>query len=360
MKVCVWDLEGPLSFVDFAAEIFKILESKLNRGNLDKFYQMISNYDDYLIENPHILRELKVESYEPGDTLRLLAPFYVYFFTDEELREISRRRLGIIPGAKDLFSLLKRDWEIFIISTSYVQHAYNVAEELGVPTDHVYCTEFPIDVLKEELPSIEESVEILIDTIFEKYKKRGLEAVIPDLNEFFFKGKETSYRKVMNKVIVRGGRRKEDAVKEISERVNCPISEMIAVGDSITDMNMLGRVDAEGGIAITFNGNQYCIRYANIAVTAPDQMGSLPIFQSYPKVFEFVDEWSSLYPSLKDDPTRIPEDLISDIARNYYIEKNFVPRIDNLKNASESKRSEVLRYQLEMRKKVRGWFGELG
>ncbi|MHA1932065.1 MAG: hypothetical protein ACW96X_05970, partial [Promethearchaeota archaeon] len=73
--VCCWDLEGPISVIDFAAEIGKLLSkrSKLNLQNLDmgEFFKMISNYDDYLIDVPGIKEQLNIPEYQPGDTLRL-------------------------------------------------------------------------------------------------------------------------------------------------------------------------------------------------------------------------------------------------------------------------------------------------
>ena len=57
-KVCCWDLEGPISVIDFAAEIGKRLSKKtelnLQDYNMGEFFFMISNYDDYLIDNPEI------------------------------------------------------------------------------------------------------------------------------------------------------------------------------------------------------------------------------------------------------------------------------------------------------------------
>ena len=44
-NVCAWDLEGPLSWVDFAAALFPMMEKKIKKKNLDKFFQMVSNYD---------------------------------------------------------------------------------------------------------------------------------------------------------------------------------------------------------------------------------------------------------------------------------------------------------------------------
>ncbi|HUY00961.1 MAG TPA: HAD hydrolase family protein [Candidatus Deferrimicrobium sp.] len=361
MKVCAFDMEGPLSFTDFAAEICKLLGPRLKYEKLDEFFQMISNYDDYLIDNPQIIRELKIPSYEPGDTLKLLAPIYVSFFTDAELIEISKKNIGLIPGSKDTINYLKKEWDISIISTSYTQHAYNVARELGIPLDHVYCTTLDIDSTRNIIEDIQDHLHVLIETIFEVYLKKGsdLEAVIEDLHQFFWK-KDSDYVKAMNTIFVRGGHRKEAAVVEISEKLSVPISEMIATGDSITDKDMLRRLNEEGGIAISFNGNQYSIPHANVAVTSPNLMGVIAIFSNRNNVWDFLEKWEKIYSTFAENPNKIPGDLIDKKLRSYFIQHNFVPRLDNLKKATVKEKEKIIGYQKKMRKKVRGWFGALG
>ena len=360
LNVCAFDMEGPLSFTDFAAEICKLLGPRLKYERLDEFFQMVSNYDDYLIETPGIIKELGIKSYEPGDTLKLLAPIYVSFFTDGELVEISEKKIGLIPGSKETINRLKRDWDISIISTSYTQHAHNVARELDIPLDHVYCTSLDVSI-KSGIENIEEHLQVLIETIFKKYldKDSHLEVVIDDLNDFFWKT-DSDYVKVMDKIFVRGGHRKEAAVEEISKKLNYPISDMIATGDSITDKDMLRRLNEEGGIAITFNGNQYSVPHANIAVTSPNLMGVMAIFMNKDNIWDFLADWEAQYPSFADDPKSIPERVIDKSLKEYFVQNNFVPRIDNLKKGSREKREKVIKVQKAMRKEVRGWFGALG
>ncbi|MEM2109540.1 MAG: HAD hydrolase family protein [Candidatus Odinarchaeota archaeon] len=359
MKLTVWDLEGPISYVDFAADLFKKLEVKLNRPKLDLFYQMISNYDDYLIENPKITRSLGVESYEPGDTLRLLAPFYIYYFTDGELTNISQANPGLVPGITDIIKQLLRDWRVYVISTSYKQHAYNIASLISLPLTNVYCTEFPVGDLKKELGEIKPAVKTLIDTIFPKYLSKGLDAVVDDLNQFFFKT-SSKYTKIMMKVTVRGGTRKEQAMLEIAEDYNYPLNKIVAVGDSITDINMLSRVKRENGVAISFNGNQYSVPNANIAVTSPNQMGSYPIFENHDRIWDWLEAWTEKYSEFKDNPAKIPDSLLSKETKRYFIEHKFIPRIDDLRNADRDLLEEVIKAQKNMRKTVRGWVGVLG
>ena len=141
---CCWDLEGPISTIDFAAELGSKLNEKsefnLSKYNMSQFFTMISNYDDYIIDIPGVKESLNIPEYQPGDTLRLMAPLYVSCFKESELINLAKENLGLLPGCKKLMKILHKDWDIFIISTSYSQFAYNVAEELNIPIDHVYST----------------------------------------------------------------------------------------------------------------------------------------------------------------------------------------------------------------------------
>ena len=364
--ICCWDLEGPISIIDFAAEIGKLLSkrSELNLQNykMGDFFQMISIYDDYLIEVPGIREELKIPEYQPGDTLRLMAPLYAVTYTDRELIRLAKSNLGLLPGIENLIKILHKNWEIFVISTSYTHFAYNVTASLDIPKDHVYCTELNIKDMKKGLLNIEQDVKILLKQIFQKYLKnnKDLSSVLEDLNDFFWKGNESDYIKVMNQVKVRGGKRKEFAIENISRRTGVPISQMIAIGDSITDIDMLQRLSNEKGIAISFNGNRFSLKRANVAVTTPNSLGMLPIFQSRNNINQFLEDWESKFEDFQNNPRNIPKGLISKESKEFCIKYNFVPEIVNLINKTENQKDEIITKQEIMRKKVRGWAGTFG
>lgn len=364
-SVCCWDLEGPISILDFAAEIGKLLNTKphlnLNNYNMGEFFFMISNYDDYLIAVPGVKEELRIPDYQPGDTLRLMAPLYVSGFTDEELNALARKNLGLIPGCKDLISILHKKWEIFIISTSYTHFAHNVTRFLNIPEDHVYCTELNIKKLKKGLSNINKDIKTLVN-IFKKYLKnqRDLKPIIKDLDNFFWFEKENDYIKVMNQIKVRGGKRKELAVEDISKRTKTDISQMIAIGDSITDINMLQRLKKEGGIAISFNGNRFTVERSNIAVTSPNNLAVLPIFELKDNIQEFLENWENNFSNFKNDPKRISNDIIPKDIKRLFISHNFIPEINNLDNKSTKEINTIIFQQEKMRKHIRGWVGKLG
>ena len=365
-NVSAWDLEGPISVIDFAADIGRKLSQKpelnLQEYDMGEFFFMISNYDDYIIDTPGIKDKLDIPEYQPGDTLRIMAPLYVACFSDEELVALAKENLGLLPGCKELMDILHKTWNVFVISTSYTQFAHNVTSALNIPRDHVYCTDLNVKELKEGLNNINDTVNILVREIFQKYldNNRNLDTVINDLDDFFWKGPESDYIKIMNQVKVRGGKRKESAVEEISKRTKTPLSKMIALGDSITDINMLQRINDEKGIAISFNGNEFTISRANVAVTTPNNLGVLPLFDAKESIYKFLDKWESKYESFKDDPKKIPKELISREILKLLCKHDFVPEIDNLTNKSNKELKEIIEKQKVMRKRVRGWAGNLG
>ncbi|MFX1390323.1 MAG: hypothetical protein ACFE9Z_09695, partial [Promethearchaeota archaeon] len=296
-KVCCWDLEGPITTIDFAADLSKKLSEKsklgLNRDNMQEFYSMISHYDDYLVESPTLKKELGISEYQPGDTLRLMAPLYTSSLNEKILIKLARSNYGLLPGIQKLFNTIRQNWDVFIVSTSYTQFAYSVADFLGIPRNNVYATNFDINNLKGNLKDINLSIDFLVRKLFQEYLRnnKDLVSVIDNLNNFFWGGQNKDYVNLMNKIKVRGGKRKEAAIERISLKTEIPISKMIVLGDSITDINMLQRVKDEDGIAVSFNGNKFSIIHANVALTTPNSLGVLPIFEEYDHFNKFLENW---------------------------------------------------------------------
>ncbi len=365
-NVCCWDLEGPISVLDFAAELGKLLKKESSLGlqkyNTGEFYKMLSKYDDYLIEVPGVKEELNIPNYQPGDTLRLIAPLYISSFSDDDLIRLANQNLGLIPGCINLMELLRNEWDIYIISTSYCHFAQSVAKALKIPLENVFCTELNIKKSNDTFYNIQKEVKILLEDIFSKFtaNRGNLDLVVDDLNDFFWKNEDSDYLKVMDQIKVRGGKRKELAVETISDQTHIPISEFVALGDSITDINMLQRLKDEGGIAISFNGNRFTVNRANVAITTLNNLGTLPIFKFKDNVESFLESWESQYRHFENNPLKIPEGLIPEEIKKLFIQYQFVPEIENLKNKTREELDLIITKQKMMRKKVRGWSGNLG
>ncbi|MFX0010341.1 MAG: HAD hydrolase family protein [Candidatus Hermodarchaeota archaeon] len=365
-NVCCWDLEGPISVLDFAAELGRLLSKNSNIGlqkyNTGAFYKMLSEYDDYLIDVPGVKEKLNIPDYQPGDTLRLIAPLYVSTYSDEDLIKLAKQNLGLLPGCIELMDQLRNQWEIYIISTSYSHFAYNVANALSIPKEHVFCTELNVKKAKKTFDNIKSEVKLLVNSIFQHFMSNGnnLDAVVEELNNFFWDNEESDYLRVMNLIKVRGGKRKELALETISREIKTPISQFIVIGDSITDIDMLQRVKDEEGIAVSFNGNRFSVSRANIAITSLNNLGTLPIFENRDNLETFLESWESTSENFKNNPLKIPNNLISENTKNYFVKYRFVPAIENLTNKTQAELDLIIKKQERMRKKARGWSGNLG
>ncbi|MFX1362747.1 MAG: hypothetical protein ACFE7A_04785 [Promethearchaeota archaeon] len=357
----MFDLEGPLSTVDFAARACQLLGERLGRTDFDLLFKMISKYDDVLVENPRILKSVGVEDYQPGDSLRLLAPLYIYYFTDEELKKISKENIGLVAGAADTVKYLKQNnWPIYVISTSYEQFALSVADVLKIPRKNVFCTSFPITRLKQESEVLAKSIRTLVRDILGKFKKEGFDSVLENLNSFFWDNPDAPYPKLMNQISVRGGERKAVTLNKVCTETHCLQINVIAVGDSITDRNMLSAVKESEGVAISFNGNKYSVPNANVAVTSPNLMGVNVIVDKYPHVWSTIEKWSENFATFRDAPGTIPDELLSKELKAYFVKHKFAPQIDDLRELSPEQRFKIIQDQQRMRERVRGWVGELG
>jgi energy-converting hydrogenase A subunit R len=237
-----------------------------------KLFEVLSRYDDLLALKGK-------EGYEPGNTLALIVPFLIaHKISSEALARVSQRA-EITPGAKLTIDALQREnWKVYIISTSYEQHAYNIAAQLGIPAEHVRCTRFPIDRYSAELqpPVLTE-----LQSLTEAAERKILELHPPTeekdtlikraLDEFFgVRLPSCLPQGLLWKVKVMGGSRKVEAIREIVAAERVTLSDLVTVGDSITDFKMLAAVNKAGGLAIVFNGNEYAIPYATVGLASTD------------------------------------------------------------------------------------------
>jgi len=260
-----FDLEGPLSPQDNAYEVMHLIKGG------SSLFEVISSYDDYLA-----LRNKP--GYEPGDTLKLIVPFLlVNGITERDILNVSKGA-KLVDGAKELITWLKDDaWNVHVISTSYEQHAHNIASQLGVDVENVHCTRFPLDsfsqILREpEVELIEKiQAEILsFSSTIDDAASPKFAALVSQLDEFFFeKAPSTRMGEIFDSVTVVGGQRKVQAALAASGGT-MRMRETAAIGDSITDYKMLEGIKNAGGLSVAFNGNTYALPYAEIGMACVD------------------------------------------------------------------------------------------
>jgi len=202
--VILFDLDGVLATRDIAFDLFK------NHGWGQRYREASSSIAD------------AVNSGKSFSGQKPYAGLTVKYVMDQALKakvkitEAEIRKLAmdarLMRGSKRLIDSLKKNKnvkDIFIISTTYKPAADVIGKRLGIPKGNIYATDLIIS-----------------------------------------KGRVTS-----TLATACGGFHKAHMVKVISRRSKAPMSRMVAIGDSITDIKMMECVINGGGLGIAFNAN---------------------------------------------------------------------------------------------------------
>jgi len=299
-KAFISDCEGPISKNDNA---FEVTSHFVPNG--DKLFTVISRYDDVLADI------LKKPSYKAGDTLKLIIPFLkTYDVTNRKLREFSAQNLVLIPNVKDTLQYVRNIAHAFIVSTSYEHYIKALCQALNFPYENTYCTEVSMDkyhVTEEEKNKLKEFAREIsqmpvieippraksLNDFPEKHRK-----TIQRLDEIFWKEiANMESGKIFHEVNPVGGREKAGVVKDAAERVGVDLGDVMYVGDSITDVEAFRFVKENGGLAVSFNGNQYAIKNAEIAVLSGNSIVTAIIADVFcrfgkQETISLVEDWS--------------------------------------------------------------------
>lgn len=254
---------------------------------------------------------LKRPHYKAGDTLRLIVPFLkAYDVTDNKMHEFARRNLVLVRNSKETLRHIGKSAYAFIVSTSYEHYIRAVCVALGFPFENTYCTRLKIDhlsildeektVLKKTAEEITQMQQIRIPPEAESLKdfSPNDRETIRLLDDIFWKEMAgLKIGKAFSEVDPIGGTGKADAVSDIVNRFNQPIENVLYVGDSITDQEAFRLVRNEGGLAVSFNGNQYAVKNADIAVLSETGLVTAVIASIFFKdgkqaALDFARTWS--------------------------------------------------------------------
>jgi len=274
-RIFISDCEGPISKNDNA---FEMTSHFVPNG--DKLFAVISRYDDVLAD---VVKKL---GYKAGYTLKLILPLLkAYDVTDQKMREFSAQNLILIPNAKDTLQYVRKIAHAFIVSTSYEHYIEALCQALNFPYENTYCTKINIDKYhmtereKDRLKKLTREISQM--SIIEMSAGAKSLSDLPGecrktiqrLDEIFWKEiANMESGKIFYEVNPVGGEEKANAVKEAVERAGADLSGVMYVGDSITDVEAFKLVKEKCGLTVSFNGNQYAIKNAEIAVLSENSI----------------------------------------------------------------------------------------
>lgn len=274
-RVFISDCEGPISKNDNA---FELTSHFIPKGR--KIFTVISKYDDVLAGI------FKRPGYKAGSTLKFILPFLkAYNVTDDKMCDFSAKTLILIQSIKETMQYIRKVAHVFIVSTSYEHYIKALCRTIGFPYKDTYCTRVHIDkytVAEKEIMMLKEIAEEIAEMSIIKIPLKA-----KSINDFSSKDQETIQRldeiflkeipemkigKIFSEVNPVGGGEKAEAVRDAAERLGVNLTEVMYVGDSITDLEAFQLVRENGGLTVSFNGNRYAVKNAEIAVLSEDSI----------------------------------------------------------------------------------------
>jgi energy-converting hydrogenase A subunit R len=275
MRVFISDCEGPISKNDNA---FEITAHFVPDG--DKLFTLISKYDDVLAD------VFKKTGYSAGSTLKLILPFLkAYDVTDAQMEEFSAQNLILIANSKDTLQHVQSVARAFIVSTSYEHYIKALCKALDFPYGSTHCTKLRIDKyvvteqervrLKEIAQEIAQMPMITIPPAaktIEDFSVADQERLARLDKIFWSEIAGISIGRIFSEVTTVGGHQKAAAIKDAVSKLSVPLEDAMYVGDSITDVEAFQLVRDNGGLAVSFNGNNYAVRNAEIAVMSENNL----------------------------------------------------------------------------------------
>ncbi|MDL2270805.1 hypothetical protein LJC03_03240 [Methanobrevibacter sp. OttesenSCG-928-I08] len=346
-KIFITDCEGPLTLNDNAFEICKEFIP-----NGDELFKILSLYDDYLVDI------IKKENYNAGNTLKFIIPFLkAQNITNKDMIEFSKNNIFLVSEAKNTLNYIKNSMNSYIVSTSYGQYIEAVSNYFEFPFENTFYTFVDMDsfiMTNEEIKKINEFKNIILTLDLDKTED------LDTLDKIFFEEiPKMNLNKYYSKIKTVGGSGKQLALEEILQRENINKNNVFYIGDSITDVEPLKFAKENGGISVSFNGNIYPLKEAEIAIislnTIPTEIIA-DIFSKFDKnkVIDFINKYNS-----SNDLENLFKSYEIDSSISLKFFKNREKPIIEIIN--EDNLEYLLNKSLEMRNKIRGQdIGSLG
>lgn len=338
-KSFITDCEGPLTLNDNA---FELSSHYIENG--DQLFKILSLYDDYLVD------VVKKEGYKAGNTLKLILPFFVCEkITNADLIDFSQKNICAVNDSKFLLSYLKKSMNTYIVSTSYGQYIEALSNYMGFPFENTFYTKVDVDALtltegeiekiaefKHEILDNPENYELFDEIFFSEIPKMGIYEAIKQIS-------------------VVGGQGKKLAIDEIIERDGINVDEILYIGDSITDVEPLEFARKNNGVSISFNGNEYPLKVAEIAIVSPSAITTSVIADIYSNndkdlVLTFINEYNE-----SNDLNELFEKYDVDLEiKNRFFEIFNDENYPIIKIIDDNNFEDILKVSKDMRNNIRG------
>jgi len=274
--------------------------------------------------------------------LKLILPFLkAYGATNQNMKDFSQENVLLIPGARATLGLLQFIMPTYIVSTSYEPYIRALCDLTNFSFNQCYCTRLDLD--SHPLGNADQ----------EKLRQFRLSIVDdPDFDNlegiFWEELPEMEIYSLVEEVDPVGGEAKKEAVLDIMGKRSFQASDLMYVGDSITDVQPLNFAKENGGIALSFNGNEFALDNASIAAISDNTVITSVIADLFNRYdLKVVQDFALSFE--KDPETAVQEHPLNPQLASKLVETN-----TRLEMVTENNLEELKEESSKFRKKVRG------
>jgi energy-converting hydrogenase A subunit R len=213
------------------------------------------------------------------------------------MENFSAKNIFLIADSQAALHYIQAIADAFIVSTSYEHYIKALCRAVKFPYKNTYCTKVSLDDCaitpqeKDHLKKIAQEIAQMYPIEIPKAAKTMEDfktvdqAVIGRLDEIFWIEIPKMFigRSLVDVVTV-GGQQKAEAIHDIAKHLVTELRDVMYVGDSITDVEAFKLVRASGGLTVSFNGNSYALRSAEVAVQSESNLVTAAIADLFCKL----------------------------------------------------------------------------
>ncbi len=201
------------------------------------------------------------------------------------MEEFSEQNIVLIANSQTTLQHVQRIADAFIVSTSYEHYIKALCKATDFPYKNTYCTKVSLDKIpitqqdNDRLRVIAQEIAQMriIDipagvTSVEDFSYCD-QTIIQRLDEIFWSEIPQMFvGKFLTDVVTVGGEQKAESIRDAAKRLHAKLADVMYVGDSITDVEAFKLVRENGGLAVSFNGNSYAVKNAEVAVQSESNL----------------------------------------------------------------------------------------
>lgn len=242
------------------------------------FYDVVARYDAL---TAYVLGR---EEATAGNTVKWVIPFLkANGATDYAIRQCYAETIQMMPGAVDALGFTSRLFPAFISSSIYEHGWMHIDESINAPLFDVFCSKMDLDHTdfgRADSRRIREmgsriSALRVPKTVYELNVPMEVDEadvrIIRTMDEILQEQiPDTPAMALMESLNVITSHRKAYHLLDIRKTTNIDLDCTMYIGGEDTDYQCLDLVRDAGGVAMSFNGTDFAVRGANIAVLSKD------------------------------------------------------------------------------------------